>query len=243
MFMMTNRSCGGIGTGLVAAGLICLVLAGCTGSSRGGAIPYGVEAFGEPDPPSQTTLVSDYRISPLDKLTINVFQVADLSGDYQVDLLGNVALPLIGSVRAVDRTPAELQSDLEAKLSESYLKKPKVAVGVLEATGSMVTVEGGVKEPGIFPTRGKTTLLQTIAMAKGLDETGNPKRVAVFRQIEGERMAAAFDLTTIRSGEDPDPTIYRGDIIVVESSKSRRAFLDAVRAIPILGVFTPMTYR
>lgn len=229
----------------VFAALVLLVflflLAGCA-SSRGGAIPYGVENLGQPDAPSLTSIEENYRIAPLDKLSVEVFQVKEFSGTYQVDLVGNIALPLIGSVRAVDLTSAELEARLTAKLSERYLQNPSVAVGVMEAAGSRITLEGAVKQPGLYPVYGRTTLLQVIAMGKGLEELANPKRVAIFRQIDGQRMAAAYDLTTIRTGEDPDPQIYRGDIIVVDGSKTRQAWMDTIRSLPLLTIFSPVPF-
>lgn len=218
-----------------------LALSACT-ASRGGNIPYSVQNFGAPDAPSATTLDEDYRIAPLDTLSVNVFQVADLSGQYKVDLVGNIAMPLVGNVRVVDMTTVQLQDYLAQELGKSYLTNPRVAVGVIESAGSKVTVEGAVKNPGVYPVYGKLTLLQAIALASGPDEFANPKRVAIFRQIEGRRMGAAFDLTTIRGGEDPDPAIYRGDIIVVDGSRAKRNFQDFVRSMPIFNVFTPIAY-
>ena len=77
-------------------------------------------------------------------------------------------------------------------------------------------------------------------MARGLHELANPRRVAIFRQIDGQRMAAAFDLTTIRAGEDADPEVYRGDIIVVDGNSGRQAWLDVLRSLPVLSVFSPI---
>ncbi len=225
----------------VLSGLMALCLSACA-SSRGGDIPYGVRDFGKPDAPSDTALGADYRIAPLDKLAINVFQVADLSGEYQVDLTGHISLPLLGSVRAIDQTPETLQALLEARLAATYLKHPAVTVGVIEAGGSKVTVEGAVREPGVFPLYGKTTLIQAIAMARGPNDTANVKRVAIFRQIDGQRMAAAFDLTTIRSGKEEDPLVYRGDIVIVDGSKAKENFFNIVRSMPILSVFAPVAY-
>lgn len=234
-------SAAGPGLRSAASVAVLLVLAACS-ASRGGMLPYGVQDFGRPDAPSDSALGADYRIAPLDTLKVDVFQVKDLSGEYQVDLTGNIALPLIGNISAIDRTPAELQELIRDRLASSYLRNPDVTVGIIEAGGSMLTVEGAVRDPGVFPVHGKTTLIQAIAMAKGLNETGNDKRVAIFRQIDGTRMGAAFDLTTIRSGEEQDPLVYRGDIIVVDGSKARRNFLDIVRSMPILAVFAPVAY-
>ncbi|WP_394729499.1 polysaccharide biosynthesis/export family protein [Altererythrobacter sp. GH1-8] len=224
---------------VVGAFLFMIAVTACT-SSRGSDIPYDVAGFGEPDAPSATRLASDYRIAPLDKLSINVFQVKDLSGEYQVDLTGNIAMPLIGNIPAVDRTTQELQEELKVALSKKYLKDPDVTVGILEATGSTLTLEGSINKPGLYPAFGKLTLVQAVAMGGGLDEFANPKTVVVFRQVDGKRMAAAFDLTTIRKGEDPDPEVYRGDIIVVDGSNTKRAWRNVIQSVPLLGLFRPI---
>lgn len=213
-------------------------LAGCSGS-RGGPIPYEVQNFGPPDTPKTVTLEEDYRIAPADTLKITVFSVDKLSGDYEVDLTGNIAFPLLGNVKAADLTTAQLDDVLTQRLERDYLNRPDVAVAVKESTRSSVTVDGSVRSPGMYPLNGPTTLLQAIALAKGADETANPHRVAVFRQIQGQRMAAAFDLTSIRRGEAEDPAIYRGDIIVVDGSKAKALQKEIMQSIPLLSIFRP----
>lgn len=222
--------------GVLTAAIIAL--AACTGS-RSNYVAYDRTDFGSPDAPSAERLATEYRIAPLDKLTINVFQVDQLSGEYQVDLTGNIAMPLVGNVSAADKTTEELQEHLVAVLSETYLRNPDVTVGITEATGSSVTIEGSVNNPGVYPTFGSMTLLQAMALGGGLDEFANPRTVVVFRQIDGQRMAAGFDLTNIRRGEDPDPEIYRGDIIVVDGSQTRRAWRDIIQTVPIFSIFRP----
>jgi polysaccharide export outer membrane protein len=217
------------------------LLGGCAAGSRGGDIPYHptAETFGAPDSPALTALEPGYRISPLDKLKINVFQVQDLSGDYEVDLTGNISMPLIGSVRAVDMTPDQLDAKLTQALGEKYLQSPDVSVAVMASSTRMVTVDGSVREPGMFPVNGPMTLIQVIARAKGTDENANPRRIAIFRQIQGQRMAAAFDLTDIRRGKVEDPRIYSGDIVVVDGSRVKQIQRELLQSIPILSIFRP----
>jgi polysaccharide export outer membrane protein len=74
----------------------------------------------------------------------------DLTGDYNVDLAGNISLPLIGEVRAVNLTTAELDGELTTKLGEKYLENPDVSVGIKESTSRVVTVDGAVKSAGAF---------------------------------------------------------------------------------------------
>ena len=65
---------------------------------------------------------------------------------------------------------------------------------------------------------GSLTLMQAVALAGGTAEDANAHRVAVFRQIDGKRQAAAFDLVSIRRGQSEDPSIYAGDIVVIDGS-------------------------
>jgi polysaccharide export outer membrane protein len=224
--------------GLVVLAACALALTACA-SSRGGNIPYDVADFGAPDTQTAQLLDEDYQIAPLDTLKVNVFQVEDLSGEYEVDLTGHIAMPLVGNVRAVDMTTNELQAALEAKLGESYLRDPDVTVGISKSAGSNITLDGSVRNPGLYPVNGRITLIQAIAMANGTDTSANERRVAVFRQIDGQRIAAAFDLIDIRRGEAQDPVIYRGDIIIVDGSKTREAFREVLQSMPLVNVFMP----
>jgi polysaccharide export outer membrane protein len=221
---------------LLAAALT--LLAGCA-DKRGGSIPYEPTGFVAPDAPSTTALDLDYRIAPLDKLKVTVFQVPDLSGEFDVDLTGNIGLPLIGNVRAVDLTTDQLDARITQALGAKYLQNPDVSVGISKSTSRVVTVDGSVRQPGQFAVAGPTSLMQVIAMARGTDENANPRRVAIFRQIQGQRMAAAFDLTAIRRGTAEDPRVYSGDIVVVDGSKVKAIQREVLTALPIFSIFKP----
>ena len=111
-------------------------------------------------------------------------------------------------------------------------------VGDLERASQQVTMEGAIKKPGIYPLTGKTTLLQLVATAGGVDEKlADLQGVVVFRQIEGKRMGAVFDLAKVRAGTMQDPQIYGDDIIVVEQSGSRSAVRRFLENLPVLGFF------
>lgn len=222
---------------LTLAGLAFLAL-GCA-DKRGGPIPYGVENFGVPDRPAVASLDQDYKVAPLDTLSVKIFKMPDLSGDYEVDLTGQVSMPLIGSVRAVDLTTAQIDDALTAKYSEKYLQNPDISVGVKSSTRQAVTVDGSVGKVGPIPVLGSMTLLQAVASAGGTTENANPRRVAIFRQINGQRQAAAFDLTAIRRGEAPDPRVYAGDIIIVDGSSTKALQRQILNSLPILSIFKP----
>ena len=218
--------------------IVALVVAGCA-ERRGGPIPYNVADFGRPDSSAVAPLGADYKIAPMDTLTVTVFRVPDLSGEYGVDLLGQISMPLVGDITAADRTPEELDRILTQRLGEKYFVNPDVSVGIKKSTAHVVTVDGAVHDGGSFPVGGPITLIRAVALAKGTSEDANARRVAVFRTIGGQRQAAAFDLTAIRRGQSADPAIYPGDIVVVDGSSIKAAQKQIFQSFPLLSIFRP----
>jgi polysaccharide export outer membrane protein len=227
----------------------CLaLLAGCAsdGDSLAGSSP-GVVTTATTLPAPDTTSasgayegVSEYRIGAQDLLEVAVFGQPEMTRAVRVNTSGQISLPLAGTFQAGGRTIHELEREIAAKLSANYLQDPQVSVFVKEYTSQRVTVEGAVGKPGIYPITGRTTLLQTIALAEGLDPLANPAGVVVFRMIGGKKMAAVFDVQAIRGGRLEDPQIYGDDIVVVDQSNSKtalRRFIESVPALAIFGVF------
>jgi polysaccharide export outer membrane protein len=218
----------------VAAALLC---AGCA-DTRGGSIPYD-RPLAEPDAPKIQTLDANYKIAPLDKISIKVFKADDISGDYDVDLAGHISLPLIGEVEAANLTTAELDDRLSQLLGQKYFEHPDVSVAIKESTAHVVTVDGAVGQTGQYAVNGPMTLLQAVALAKGTTPDANSRRVAIFRTIGGQRQAAAFDLTAIRRGQAEDPQVYAGDIVVVDGSKIKEVEKQIFASYPLLTIFRP----
>jgi polysaccharide export outer membrane protein len=226
--------------------LACLLLGGC---ASGPALAPGpnshviVNANGLPAPDVDPTarIVSDYRIGPLDLLTVSVMGVSELSQDIRVNAGGDITLPLIGAVHAGGRTVEQLQGDIAKKLSDGYLQNPQVTVFIKEYTSQRITVEGAVAKPGAIPLIGSTTLLQTIANAGGLSDLADTRGVVVFRVIKGQKMGAVFDLDAIRHGAADDPPLYGDDIVVVETSGSKSRLRAFIQATPLLFIFHAAT--
>jgi polysaccharide export outer membrane protein len=226
--------------------LACISLSACsTGSGVKSGTTAQVTSSGASMPAPDTTTsggvytgVSDYRVGPQDLIEISVFQVPDLSRTVRVNSGGQISLPLIGAMQAGGLTIQELEAQIGKKLEAKFLQNPQVTAFVKEYTSQRVTVEGSVKKPGIYPLSGRTSLLQAIAMAEGLDPLADLQGVVIFRQVSGKKMAAVFDLKAIRTGKAEDPLIYGDDIVVVEESGSKSALRRIIEAIPVLRVFT-----
>ncbi|MBX3479442.1 MAG: polysaccharide export protein [Caulobacter sp.] len=227
---------------LVFAVMASLFLAACADGGSGAMSKdalYG-QALPPPDPAKAIASTEEYRVGPMDVLDVAVFQSPDLTRVVQVDASGHIGMPLIGAVPVAGKTVTEIQADLTARLKERYLRSPEVTVAVKEFASQKVTVDGSVTQPGVYPLVGKTTLMQSIAMARGVDRLANHKRVAIFRNVNSQRMVAVFDLDQIRSGKMDDPQIYANDVVFVDRSGSKSLFRDVISSVPLMSVFVPV---
>jgi polysaccharide export outer membrane protein len=199
-------------------------------------LPKAVDAFASAATPGSAA----YKIGPQDVLDISVFKAPELARSVQVAESGTINLPLVGEVHAVGKTAQEVERDLAKKLGAKYMQSPQVTVYVKEFNSQRVTVEGAVKKPGVYPLRGKTTLMQSLAMAEGLDPTSDSSNIVIFRRVEGKRFAAKFDVAEIRAGKAEDPTIVQGDLVVAHASAMKAVWQDMLRAIPVSAAFIPL---
>jgi polysaccharide export outer membrane protein len=188
-------------------------------------------------PATPLTGSMDYRVGPLDVLDIEVFGAKDLTRSVRVSVAGDFSMPLVGRVPALGKTVSELETDIAARLKDGFMENPQVSVFVKEYLSQRVTVEGAVREPGLYSLTGRTSLLQVIALSKGLDPLANPGGVVIYRYLEGRRYAAAFDIREIRAGRLIDPEVLGSDIVVVDFSGTRSFMKDFIDAVPTLAVF------
>ena len=225
----------------VATAAACLALSpACLGQESGERIslkmtdeltlsmPKALEPAA-PVAPAPTSTLRDYRIGGDDLLEIQVFGVEQLSRTVRVNSRGQVSLPLVGTLQVGGLTGQEAEALLAQKLAESYLQNPQVSLFIREYTSQRVTVEGAVNKPGVYPLRGPTTLLQTLALAGGQGSLSDMSEVMLFRaSADGKRAAQVYDVERIRAGEVDDPTVMSEDLIVVKRSQTRILFKDSV---------------
>ena len=223
----------------VALGLLAgLLLSGCQQSARP-VLPVGTAAYDVIPAPDLGAPQQLYRLTPGDTISVSVFQEPDLTVEKaKIDEAGNVQLPLIGQVAAQGLTAVELSETISARLGARFIRYPKVVVGLSERSEQVVSVEGQVTEPGVYPIDRNYTLLSALARAKSPTKTARLDEVVVFRTVGGKRMGAVFNLSDIRTGVAPDPQILGGDVVVVGFSSVKGAFRDFLQAAPLLNLFT-----
>jgi polysaccharide export outer membrane protein len=179
---------------------------------------------------------ASYKIGPQDVIEISVFKVPELSKAAQVSEAGTVNLPLIGEVNVSGRTAREFEKQLTQQLGARYLQNPQVTVFVKEYNSQRITVEGAVKRPGVLPIQGSMSLLQAVAMSQGLEELSDDT-VLVFRNSNGVRKAARFDVSEIRTGSAEDPQLMAGDVVVAGTSSLKKNFNGFLKILPVAGLF------
>ena len=138
---------------------------------------------------------------------------------------------------AAGHTVGQLSQQIAAAYGAKYVRDPKVTMSVKDSESLKVTVNGAVVQPGIYPISSGTTLMQAIALAKGPDTKLASDKVAIFRTVGQNRTEAAFDLADIRDGKMQDPQVQASDIVVVDTSGTRKFFQDISPIAPftILG--------
>ena len=126
--------------------------------------------------------VAPHRLQTGEKIRVTVYGEQGLSGEYQIDPSGFVALPLAGTMQAAGLTQKELEQRLTEQLSSEYLKSPKVTVSIVEFRPFYIL--GEVEKPGAYPYTGGLNVLSAVAIAGGTTYRAN--RSKIYIQHVGE---------------------------------------------------------
>lgn len=163
--------------------LAALFLSGCqmmtyppAGTSQKAAEAAKQPAEAAPTAPSE----DDYRLGAEDKVKINVFGEADLSGEFTVDSSGVLSAPFIGQVPVKGLTLREFEAVYATKLKEAeILKDPRVSAEV--TSFRPIYVLGEVKKPGQYAFVSGMTVQKAVALAEGFTYRASESRVEVTR--------------------------------------------------------------
>ena len=174
---------------------------------------------------------ADYQIAPRDIVEVAVFQAPDLNKVVQVSEDGNITLPLLGKVPLVGKTTHQAEEILADRLRKKYLQSPQVSV-MVKQYGQKITVSGEVKGPRVIAVEGRVTLSQAIAGSGGLTELANTKRVHVARATGPKIDDTVYNYEAIQAGQEPDPVLQGGDLVVAEQSGTQVALKNIKDMLP-----------
>lgn len=159
----------------------------------------------------------NYVVGPLDLLKITVWNQEDLSGQYTVERDGTFTFPLVGRVDTRGRTLRDLEADVTRMLADGFLKKPQVSVSVVEYRSKRVFVVGELRQPGTYPLKGDTSLIEVLALA-GPVTNGSADHVLIIRTagargpvLPGQDQAAEVIRLELKSLEHSAQTVLLRD--------------------------------
>jgi polysaccharide export outer membrane protein len=158
----------------------------------------------------------DYRIGAGDVLQLFVWKETELTRDVTVRVDGKITIPLLGDVQAAGRTPEQLATEIANGLKR-FLAAPQVTISVREAASSKFYVIGKVSKAGAFPIGGRTTLLQALALAGGLQEFAKADRILIVHEGTSDDFAIV-NYKKLETGAElaqNNPFLRPGDTIVV----------------------------
>jgi polysaccharide export outer membrane protein len=141
-----------------------------------------------------------YQLASGDRVRIIVFGQEALTNSFSVDGAGNISLPLIGSVRALGLTTAQLTGAVEARLRDGYLRDPRVSIEVEAFRPFFVLGEVGAS--GQYPFINGMTVQNAVAVAGGFGPRGYQENVDLTRVVNGRPMTASVPLSfPVRPGD------------------------------------------
>jgi polysaccharide biosynthesis/export protein len=158
-----------------------------------------------------------FTIGPEDVLGVLFWRDQDMSGDVTVRPDGMITLPLVRDVKAAGLTPTELADRIQAAVRE-YVTDASVTVVVRQMNSRKAFITGEVVRPGAYPLGSSSmTVMQLIAVAGGLTEFAQTRKISVMRVEAGRTTTFAFDYKNVAGGKTPEQNMVLkpGDTVVV----------------------------
>jgi polysaccharide export outer membrane protein len=181
---------------LLAFCLVAAIVTSLAGCSSGSDIP---------PLPQADQVDGPYRLGAGDKLHIITFGEEQLTGSFDVNDSGGVAMPLIGIIPAQGLTSGELASRIAQKLREqNLLADPNITVSVTKYRP--IYILGEVAKPGEYPFEPGMTLLSAVSVAGGFTYRGIQSYASVVRVTGNDAVESKITRQTL---------IKPGDVITI----------------------------
>jgi polysaccharide export outer membrane protein len=157
-----------------------------------------------------------YIIGPGDVLDISVWKNEALTKLVTVLPDGRISFPLIGQMMAGNKTVAQLQQELEKKLTR-FVPDVTLSLLVAQVNSAMIYVIGRVNNPGRFVVNSNVNVLQALSMAGGLNPFAKRGSIKIFREGQMKTHIYDFDYDEVSKGRNLEQNVMlqRGDVIVV----------------------------
>ncbi len=170
-----------------------------------------------------------YLLGGGDRVRLDIFNVPEYSGEYQVLADGTLNLPLAGPVAVQGLTVRQAERAIGQKFAD-ILTRPVVTVSLLSSRPFQVAIAGEVNRPGSYTAppvaqAGVPTLTKMIQLAGGFTPSANLHQVQIQRRQPGNTGAVErinVDLwRLLRSGDiTQDIALRDGDSVLIPATAS-----------------------
>jgi polysaccharide export outer membrane protein len=166
--------------------------------------------------PTDPVVPPGYIIGTDDVLSIVYWKDKEMTTEAQVRPDGRIALPLINEVVAAGLTPEQLREKLEEE-SKKYMEDASITVVVRQINSRKAFITGEVNRPGTYSLTSPMTVMQLIAMAGGLREYADAKKIVIMRTENGKPTSLRFNYKDVIDGKNLEQNIQLkpGDTVVV----------------------------
>jgi len=156
-----------------------------------------------------------YVIGPSDSITVSVWKEPTLSAGLLVRPDGMISMPLLGDVQASGLTCVQLGDQITAKLRK-YVQDPKVDVVLTQIRSKFIYMLGEIGKKGPIEMTPGMTLLQAVAVAGGISDYGNAKKIYILRDENGQHLKLHVHYKEALKGNiELNILLKAGDTIVV----------------------------
>jgi protein involved in polysaccharide export with SLBB domain len=157
-----------------------------------------------------------------DQLTFRILEDEDPATLLTVSDSGQVQVPYVGSVMAMNRTPRDLAYQIKRALESNLYKKATVMISVERRTvrsPGRIYLTGEIARPGPLELRANEslTLAQAILESGGFSDFANKRKVKLVRASAPKTEIKVIDVAAIvtQGRADLDVALKPGDVIVV----------------------------
>jgi polysaccharide export outer membrane protein len=171
---------------------------------------------------SMEQLDNETHIQVGDQLIFRILEDEDPATSLTVSDSGQVQVPYLGSITAVNRTPRDLAYQIKQALEKNLYKKATVMILVERRTThspGKVYVTGEVAKPGVIDLRANEsmTLTQAILESGGFSDFANKRKVKLVHKSASASQVKIIDVSAVidQGRTDLDETLKPGDVIVV----------------------------
>jgi polysaccharide export outer membrane protein len=166
-----------------------LAISGCSSNATSGLVSYS-EA-GEAQARVPRVAGGPYTVRTNDQLHIQVYNEPTITGDYVIDGMGFLSVPVAGRVRAGGLTVEQLERKITAQLNSGILKDARVSIQV--TAYAPFYIRGEVKKPGEFPYKPGLTIGDAVALAGGYTYRADESKVYVRPSQAASEIARSLD--------------------------------------------------